>query len=195
MKAKIILSFAALFIASVCFSQQYSFSVFAFSIFDKEKTIEKLNHVFDYQLHNSVKYHTQSSAAFIVRSLFSNEGIDYHHFAVHQPGIWLLYAENVKKHRPLRYFSIEKKMKDGKIDVMRIVLNYDYHSCEMPCTFGVTTFRVCQIPFKPGTFMLMDIMKLSDWEKKEAKFIEISGDISEFMEKNEIRFWDIKMKK
>lgn len=173
-------------------SQQYSFSILAFSIYNEGKLVKSIREVKGFENHLK-PVDMDSLSCFSVKAVYYNEDIQYHRIAKHKEGIWLLYAENVRKHRPIRFFSIEKKI-GTETKVMHLFLNYDYHSCKMPCLFGKSDFLVSEIPFREGSYLLFDRLNLMDWETNNNKILKIEGDIFYYIVKNRIELWDIKMK-
>jgi len=176
-------------------SQQYSFSVFAFKIIDKENVVTKINDVIGFDNRLVQTRDLDSLSPFSIVAIYPGEDVRYHRLARHKDEILLLYAENVKKWRPIRFFRIEKKMPNGKIETMNIILNYNYHSCEMPCAFGKSEFKVSEILFSEGNFMFLDLLQLKDWETRSNNLTSFKDEIPQFIKENKIVFWDDKMKK
>jgi len=175
-------------------SQQYSFSVFAFRIYDGGQVVQKLSDIQGFENQLVKNLDLDSVSPFSIKAIYSDENIQYHRFNKHKPGIWILYAENVRKFRPIRYFCIEKKLADGRIKEMKIFLNYDYHSCKMPCSFGHSEFNVSDILFSEGNFELLGRLSLSDWKNDSGKIVSFKTEIPDFIRENKIDFWDNKRK-
>jgi hypothetical protein len=176
-------------------AQQYSFSIFAFKILDGDNVVTKICNVVGFENKLVTPRDMDSLSQFQILSIYDGDDVRYHRLARHKEGIWLLYAENVKKWRPIRFFRIEKKMTDGKTKAMNIFLNYNYHSCEMPCVFGQSEFKVSEIQFREGNYMFLDILKVVDWKVGSNKLVGFKEEIPDFIKENKIVFWDDKMKK
>ena len=186
--------FLVFFFSFQTYSQQYSFSILAFSLYDNDKLVSKWADVEGFENHLDKKSDMDSLALFTIKAIYSGDDLPFHRFAKHKQGIWLLYAENDRKFRPIRYFCIEKQMHDGSLQHMNIFLNYDYHSCKMPCAFGKSEFHVSQIEFHEGNYMFLSHLELKDWSKNRKNLIKIEDEIPVYIKENEIRFWDTKLK-
>jgi hypothetical protein len=186
--------FLVYFLSLQTYSQQYSFSVLAFSVYDNCKIVTKWADVEGFENHLDKKNDMDSLSLFTIKAIYSGVDLPYHRFTKHKPGIWLLYAENVRKFRPIRYFCIEKRLPDSSLQHMNIFLNYDYHSCKMPCAFGKSEFLVSQIEFHKGNYMFLSHLKLKDWSENCKNLIKIDDDIPVYIKENEIKFWDTKLK-
>jgi hypothetical protein len=175
-------------------SQQYSFSVFTFRIYDANQIVQKFNNVVGFENQLIGATDLDSTSDFCIKAIYADENLQYHRINKHKPGIWILYSENVRKYRPIRFLSIEKKTLDGKKLVMNIFLNYNYHSCKMPCAFGKSEFNVCDILFTEGNFEFLSLLSLDDWQHRSKKIIKFKPEIPDFIKENNIDFWDNKRK-
>jgi hypothetical protein len=178
---------------NTAYSQQYSFSTFAFKIWNGDSVVTTLHDVRGFNHYLGTKIKKDSLSEFEVNAIYLSEDVNFQHLAQHRKGVWILFSENVKRWRPLRFFCIQKTEVDGQVKVMRIFLNYNYNSCEMPCIFGQSEFKTCDIPFIEGNFMLLDCVNIDDWKKTCKNIITIHGDIFSYILKNNLILWDIKM--
>ncbi|MFN8255166.1 MAG: hypothetical protein U0W24_05720 [Bacteroidales bacterium] len=191
MKAKVfIVSILLIFCNLDVLSQQYSFSTFAFKLYDNHNIILSFGKIDGFNHYFGTKVKIDTASQFEIFAPLLSDDLNYQHLAPHKPGIWILFAENFKKWRPLRLLGIRKIMPDGKIEEMILLLNYDYQSCEMPCTFGQSEFKTSELVFRKGTFILTGITEMKDWNKNSDKIIEVNCDILKFLTKYRIILWD-----